>query len=381
MKSVYVSDNLGKYSQSFRLAFLIVVLCPLTTPAQTWRWSFEDVDTSAEQTSIVADKDGNLHLAYYVSDAFGELRYAFRSASDSQWYKMTVDQHLGVFSTGISLDANEDPGICYTPRRMQYAHLTNHKWSIQEVDPSSGLIAYRCSIKYTPDDRPQLSWYLESIFVLRYAALEDATWKARSVEVGTQSGKWNSLVLDRNALPHLAYSSFKGGELHYAHFDGTKWDRTVLDSPAPGEGQRGMGASLVLDQNGNPRISYHDLQSLKYATFDGKKWTKETIEELPAYIDWSWRIFRTTQLLDSRGNPHISYESYLGLKHAWWDGKRWHTQMIKPSIGISFFDSYLTIDRQDNLYISYRDPSDGTLKIAIGKVLASPQTEAASVKR
>src|SRR5262249_10222698 len=159
--------------------------------------------------------------------------------------------------------------------KMQYAHLKNNKWSIQEVDPGSGLIAYRCSIKYTPDDRPRLSWYLESIFCLRFAAFEDNVWQARSVEAGTQSGKWNSFVLGKDELPHFAYSSFKGGELHYAHFDGKEWNRVILDSPGPGEGQRGMGASLVLDANGNPAISYHDLQSLKYARFDGKKWSKE----------------------------------------------------------------------------------------------------------
>jgi hypothetical protein len=263
---------------------------------------------------------------------------------------------------------------------MQYAHLKNNKWLIQEVDPGSGLIAYRCSIKYALGDLPQLSWYLESIFVLRYASLEDGIWKARSVEAGTQSGKWNSLVLDRNNFPHFAYSSFKGGELHYAYFDGKDWNRTVLDTPAPGEGQRGMGASLILDAKGNPGISYHDLQSLKYARFDGSKWTKEVIEEEPPYENWSWRIFRTTQLLDSHGNPHISYETYVGLKHAWWDGTRWHTQMIKPSIGVSFFDSYMTIDKNDVLYISFRDPSDGSLKVAIGRATPAQQSTASTGK-
>jgi len=365
-------------------AVSVVLLCallfPLATECQTWRWTTEDVDGPAEQTSIVADKDGNLHVAYYMAENFGELRYAFRSAADSRWYKMNVDQHLGGFSTGITLDSEGNPGICYTPRRMFYAHLKNNKWSVQEVDPGSGLIAYRCSIAYTPKDVPLLCWYLESIFALRLASLEDGVWKARTVEAGTQSGKWNSLLLDKNYLPHLAYSSFKGGELHYAYFDGKDWNRFTLDSPGPGEAQRGMGASLILDANGNPGISYHDMQSLKYARFDGSKWTKEVIEELPPYIDWSWRIFRTTQLLDSHGFPHISYESYIGLKHAWWDGKRWHTQLIKPSFGGSLFDSYMTIDSHDDLYISYRDSIDGSLKVAIGRMVAPQESTAATVK-
>src|SRR5207247_1662992 len=80
------------------------------------------------------------------------------------------------------------------------------------------------------------------------------------------------------------------------------------------------------------------------------------------------------QLFDSNGNPHISYESYMGLKHAWWDGKQWHTQMIRPSSGNSFFESFMTIDRNDNLYISFKDPADGSLKIAVGRPTQAVQT-------
>src|SRR5260370_42519944 len=79
-------------------AFCILLLCPGTGLAQTWRWAVEDVDTSggnAPQPSIIADKDGNLHLAY---NSAGELHYAFRSAADSRWYKTTLDQHVVAFS-------------------------------------------------------------------------------------------------------------------------------------------------------------------------------------------------------------------------------------------------------------------------------------------
>jgi hypothetical protein len=349
------------------LAFLIVMLCPRTSQAQTWRWTVEDVDTSGvaeQQTSIVVDKDGNLHLAY---NAGGGLHYAFRSADDPHWYKMTLETQIGSFSTGITLDSNGNPGICYTPGHLKYAHWDGKKWYLQEVDPGTGLIAYHCSIKYTTDDRPQISWYLEGSFILRYAALEDGVWQARSVETGTESGKWNSLFLDKNNLPHVAYTSFKGGELKYAHFDGKEWQRQALDIPEYGGGPRGLGASLLLDANGNPRISYQDLYSLKYVRFDGTKWVKEVVEKLPPMLQYGWRTFCSNQVLDHNGNPHISYESYLGLKHAWWDGERWHTQLVKAPVGLWFFESAMTIDRNDNLYLSFRDPADGALKIAVGK--------------
>jgi len=349
---------------------LLFVLSSCTLRAQSWKWTVESLDApKAEQTSIAADKDDNLHLVYYLPEALGELRYAFRSAADSRWYKMTLDDHLGVFSTGIALDSHGNPGVCYTPRMMKYAHWNGKKWTIQEVDPGSGLIAYHCSVKYAPDDWPEMTWYLESAFVLRYAALEDGAWKASSVEAGTESGKWNSLILGSGNSPQVAYSSFKGGQLKYAHFDGRNWVNTVIDSPAPGDGPRGMGASLVLDAKGLPCISYYDLHSLKYARFDGTHWVKEIVEELPMFENWSWKNFQSAQLLDSNGNPHISYESHLGLKHAWRDGKGWHTQLLIPSADSPFFESSMTIDRHDNLYISFKNPSDHLLNVAIGRFI------------
>jgi hypothetical protein len=369
-------------SIALRFVLPLVLLLPLSAPAQTWKWTIEDVDTDAEQTSIVADREGNLHLAYAVPAGYGELRYAFRSAENSRWYKMTLDHNLGVLSTGIALDSKGNPSICYTPRAMKYAHWDGQKWNLQEVDPGTGLIAYYCSVEFTHDDRPQLSWYLETIFVLRHATLEDGIWKARSVEAGTESGKWNSLALDHNDLPHLAYNSFKGGELKYAYFDGKDWVRSVLDSPIdhPNEGLRGLGVSLVLDAKGNPRISYYDLHSLKYVRFDGTKWVTEVVEQLPPFTEWGWKNFRSTQLLDRSGNPHISYESHLGLKHAWWDGTKWHTQLIKAPVGNLVFESWMAADQNDNFYISFKDPADGSLKVAIGKPSASPQTVSAEMK-
>jgi len=362
-------------------ALLIALVCCGQVKAQTWRWTFENVDARVESSSIAVDKEGNLHLSYYTPDEYGSLHYAFRSAAEGRWYKDTVDSKLGAFTARIALDQNDNPAICYTPRKMMYIHWLGHKWSApQEVDPGSGLIGYQCSLRYSSANQPRMSWYLESVFNLRFAALEDGAWQARSIEVGTQSGKWNSLVLDQQGFPHLAYSSFKGGELHYAFFDGKDWVRRVLDS-SPNDGPRGMGASMVLDARGNPMISYHDLHSLKFVHFDGSKWIKETIEELPPYTDWSWKNFCTTILLDHDGNPHISFESaMLGLRHAWWDGKRWHTQLIRAALGFSIYESSMTMDKDDNLYISFRDPADGALKVAIGKRVATAEPASALKK-
>ena len=46
--------------------------------AQVWNWKSEDVDKSADATSIAVDADGNVHLSYGTDAA--EWKYAFRPA-------------------------------------------------------------------------------------------------------------------------------------------------------------------------------------------------------------------------------------------------------------------------------------------------------------
>ena len=368
-----------RHWQLLLLVLFVAMFSPGPLLAQNWHWTVEDLDEkNPEQTSIIADKDGNVHLAYYLPEGFGELRYAFRSAANSRWFKLTLDVHLGVFSTGITLDANENPAVCYTPRQTKYAHWDGQKWSSQAIDANTGVVAYHCSIRFAAGGGPHMTWYLEGSFTLRHAFLQDAVWKVRSVDVGNQSGKWNSLVVDDKGFPYVAYSSWRRNEseLGYAYFNGKGWLRTVVDTSEgdPHPGSRGMGASLVFNRDGDPRISYYDLNALKYARLVRGKWVIEVIEQLPTFNAWSWKNFQSNQILDRDGNPHISYESFLGLKHAWWDGKQWHTQLIKPYVVGFFFESSMTMDNEGNLYISFKDPSDGTLRVAIGRRSTLPET-------
>jgi hypothetical protein len=181
------------------------------------------------------------------------------------------------------------------------------------------------------------------------------------------AGKWNSMVLDANANPQIAYSDFPGGQLRYLKYDGKGWIRTVLHSQNddPG-GAKGMGASIVLDPQGNPWISYYDEQSLRVIHFVDGKWVKKTVEKLPPFVNWGWKEFHSDIALDHNGNPHIVFESLRGLEHAWWDGSKWAIQIIlAPSI-ISFFDNSMVMDKNDLIYVAYKDPLDGSLKLAEG---------------
>jgi len=366
--------------RAFSILFLtflcgVLSLLPAVVRAQTWKWTTETIDYAGDSSSLAIDRDKNLHVSYHAA-LEGQLKYAFRPANSTKWYTMTLDSGIGGFSTGIAIDKNNNPGICYSPRILKFARWNGQRWLVQEISPGGGLISYTCSVIFGPDGEPRVSWYVESGTYFRYAVLKDGAWEAQTLESGGLPGKWNTMVLDSKGNPHLSYNHFPPGSQRYIYFDGKNWNRSVLDSldTSPPGGERGMGNSIVLDRAGNPLISYYSVDSLRLARFANGKWKIETVQDLPSFGNWGWKDFRSTIVLDSHGRPHIGFESLLGLEHTWWDGQQWQTQLIVSSPGRAFFDNSLVMDSNDVLYIAYTDPVDHSLKLVTGRPAQVEQT-------
>ena len=60
--------------------------------------------------------------------------------------------------------------------------------------------------------------------------------------------------------------------------------------------------------------------------------------------------------LDSMGYPHIAYEEWnnFDLKHAWWNGSAWGTEIVDGPGQVGFWPS-IAIDTSDHIHISYND--------------------------
>src|SRR5512146_1431414 len=119
--------------KSARVTWSLAALLTLLSAsafAQTWKWSYEDVDNvPAKFTSIAVDKNGSLHVAY-SSEEIG-LKYAFRPAGESRWYSMTIGGGSGF--TSIALDAGNNPHICHSPRELWYLRYKDSKWLTQQI--------------------------------------------------------------------------------------------------------------------------------------------------------------------------------------------------------------------------------------------------------
>jgi hypothetical protein len=363
------------------IALLCATLIPGPMFAQTWKWSTETVDTTGLSTSIAVDEGGDLHLSYLS----GGVKYAFRPANSSHWFTMDIGSAGGFaeLPTKLTLDSKGNPSICFTPSAMKLASFDGHKWNTQEIDPQSGTIMFTCSLAVAADGTPHVIWYHYGnpdggfYLHLKYAVLQKGAWIARTIDFEGQTGKWNCLALDSQGNPHVTYDAFNKGEMKYAYWDGKQWNKTVVDSPeiSPSDPfSHGMGNALVLNHDGKAQISYETEDSVKYAWQKGNSWKLDTVDRVA--LTGGWVGFRTRQALDPQGNPHIVYEDGGAVKHAYWDGSKWQIQIISgPGINRERYED-IAIDHQGNIYISYRDASDGSLKVATG--LLEQPTQSAS---
>lgn len=358
---------------------VLALIWSRTVAAQTWTWSIEAVDTSARFTSLAVDHQGNVHLSYADGDA-RNLRYAFRQADTSRWFTMTVDSQLNEFSTHLTLDGDDRPHICYTPRMLKYAYWDGKDWKILRVQPR-GQIEFTCSVAIASDGTPSLAWYekngadgLDHLH-LKYATFKDGTWLARTVDSEGESGKWSSMILDASGNATIVYSRYPNCALKLAQWDGKNWRIMVVD-PYSDDRNRGMGNSLVRDSQGNLQVSYYDDEGLRYAIEHDGHWAIQTVDAVSPI--GGWQGLWSSMVLDRHGFPHISYDDSGMLKHAFWDGTRWHVQLIARSGGDAVRYSSIGIGSDDTIYISYRDPTDGSLQVARGRLTVAPQQAAAA---
>ena len=340
---------------------------------RSWTFAIETVDSNTRFTSIAVDRLGNLHLAYINSA--DTVSYAFRDVSTAKWFHTLLDNRASF--TSLALDPQGNPNICYTQAGIHYAHWDGKAWQKEQISEGSGTIAYSCAVGVSRDGIPHVTWYQErtaqdtNYLHMRYAYLDNGTWLVKTIDWDAQTGKWHTMVLDKQGYPHISFDSFVSGQLKYANWDGRTWHIHAVDSrKSSDQSGRGMGNSLVLDSKGLAMISYYEDSALKYARQkDDGTWTIETLAS--TFPSPTWAGYRTEQALDSQGLPHLVYEDAGMLRHMYWDGQVWHTQIIARPGEHRLRYASIAISSEDVIYISYCDPDDGSLKVAVGRLTAS----------
>jgi hypothetical protein len=116
----------------------------------------------------------------------------------------------------------------------------------------------------------------------------------------------------------------------------------------------GHECHIIIDSNDYPHVIYSAIinDGLKHAFFNGKNWVTQVI--CLGGITGSDGAYCSIQL-DSNGNPQVSYAEFDStfhsrLKYAWWNGACWNSQTIDNIGGL--FNS-IALDSRGYPHISY----------------------------
>jgi hypothetical protein len=376
-----VSASMGLREKMRTIRVLVTVsmlmwLCAHAS-AQERNWTFDKV-ARGSTSSIAVDAGQNVHVTYLTRE--GKVYYALRPAGASRWFSRVVIEGTHASSNiwpRVAADKAGNPHICVSFGVLMYVTLASRKWVTQQVDPGSGTISYHCSIAVSPDGTPHVGWYHEFLpggaqyTHFRHGDVENGAWLVRNVDGGI-SGKWNSMAVDSKGFPHATFTQLaKGGDLRYAEWDGSSWNVTTVDSSENAKSNRGFDNSLILGPDDSPYVSYLDGKTVKYAHLEKGRWIIQNVDAVASGFDYYGGS--TAIALDSSGKPHIVYGDFGAIKHAFWDGKKWRIETIVSGALQQYKDVDAAFGANDTLYVSYPDPDDGFVKIAVGKLAPSTQ--------
>ena len=261
-------------------------------------------------------------------------------------------------------------------------NCTNSYWAetVQRPPKSGGqdigYLGRYTSIALDGSGNPRIAYYYSlgdgAHGTLRYAAWDGQAWHTETVDgnaVGSGAddvGQFASLKLDADGNPHISYYDVTNKDLKYAVWKSGLWVSTIVDGTSTSADDVGHYSSLAL-YNGLPRIAYYDVANnkLKYASYNGTSWTRT----LPNDIDSGTDVGKYASLaLDpTTGNPRIAYYDATSndLKYAQYSGSAWGTPTVVASTGDVGQYCSLAID-PTTFYprVSYYDFTNNDLKYA-----------------
>ena len=352
-----------------------LMLLPSTSIAQIWH--SESLDSGSghdvgQFSALAIDHDGDLHAAYWDATGNaprGQLIYAFRAHGDKRWSRMAVDQD-GTY-VSMAVDNRDHPHFAYVSRRetgLHYAYWDGTKWHKQIIDP--GHINYFTSIQLDSDGHPRISYYLyhlptgEYSLHLKYAYFDGKSWYIQTVDPRMHTGKMNSLAVDRQGNPHIAYSYLgTTGDMLYAHWQGSNWQFSAADLAKTENTHLGYGNNIALDSKGYPHIVYFDnvKNNVKYASWDGNRWITEVVDHVVSLEE----LDRIAIKMDAQDRPHLAYyDAGSGLlKYAVQGMHSWQIEVVDHQGNVGLRPS-LALDDHDEPYVCYYDLSNHALRLA-----------------
>ncbi|MDD5468713.1 MAG: hypothetical protein PHS96_12995 [Anaerolineales bacterium] len=334
-------------------------------------------------TAIDLTNSGYVYISYY--DAINQkLKLAIFNglAWSTTWVTQSFTSFREGKYTAIEAFTDQDVHIAFLEDDhddLRYAHWNGIRWryyTIADGDPGRNMGGYN-SIARDNDGKIHIAFYDKSGGSLRYvnqrrpSGIDYEDWNpivtVKDGTNGSGAGLYASLRLDSNNKPFISYYDSDARSLKYAYNTSGTWVIKNVSSPENDEteGTIGLFTSLVFDSAGKPHISYVDtvLGELREAYGSAKTnpiWSFRKIDD-------NKDVGLSTSLaIDNADIPHISYmnDTSNDLKHATNPGGGWVTEVVTATGNVGIYSSIDT-DAAGNPRIAYYAPDRGDLRYAI----------------
>jgi len=347
-------------------------------------WSIKIVDSASKQgewNSLALDGDGYPHISYYgyVNGTMG-VRYA--KWTGSSWDIKKVDTATTDACISMGVDGNGYPHISYvrydTGHRLMYTKWDGSKWCRADGTAGNEVIDSGCnslfnSIAIDSNNRPHIAYYDSSNNYLKYTRWKDGAWRhADGITVSTETvdnsgscGNYARMALDGSDQPHIVYYDWSGSDhVKYVKWTGSWSTRERLpDSPVDG-----LSNAIDIDSNGYAHIFSNRDTQIDYWRWTGSGWEHSG-------LSWPGDHKGISIALDENDYPHLSCadNTNQNLEYLKWTGSAWWPptggEIIDSGVGGSYLNGEWTSIALDTAcyspHITYYDKTNEDLKYAV----------------
>jgi len=331
-------------------------------------WMIETVDSGddvGQYASLAITDTGKVGIAYYDADN-RDLKYA--ESTGKAWTIQTAvsDGRVGTYAS-LVFNSLEDPCIGYYRSLIStgpyYATRTGGAWSTEEAYGGSGGERLRMAI-HPLYDVPHMIFYTGGTSVLRYTRNSGGVWTAEDVDTNGYTRN-SGLALDSAGLPHVSVQTeitisvepeIIEEHLFYFRSDGSAWYEEEIDAGP----HAGTYNSIAVDDDDYPWIAYTDdfLDDLKAKWWNGSMWRQWG-------VDTGLSVGEYNSIAIGPDYPGVSYynKTFGHLMYAEYNGSYWSTQTVDEDGSVGRYTS-LAYAPDGYPAIAYYDVNNESLKFA-----------------
>jgi hypothetical protein len=273
-----------------------------------WDWHIDTVTyrTDKGPQSITVDEDGRARIvATFRKGATDYQLLHFRSHT----IDTIMDGSTFVHDNSIDLDSNGNSHISYrvlTSANLKYICSSN--WVSEDID-TNDYSGRENILRVASDNKPHVLYSRgNNLYLKRRDGVN--TW----TQYSSFTGQNGSFVLSNMNRPYISYC--KNGNLWIRYFDGS-WNDIEIDNTA---GETDSLNSIYLDSNNYPHIAYIYRKTgetdyyLRYIWQDASGWHKENVDSTHTVTG------APSITVNEQGDVNIMYlsedEGHFVLKHA-----------------------------------------------------------------